>query len=548
MLRRTKAEWCLIMPDFPRWQRRLLLLAPPAVTLLFAAVLFASIQGRRRSTERVQRTYAVIGQLRQVRTRLVEAETGQRGYIITGDTAYLGSQRNAARDVPALLDSLRVALGGYPEQAAGLARLQARVTGRLGILEVPVRRRAESFEAARDELIAGRGTATMEVVRADLRRLESVERQRLAAEIAVQKRADWQVLGVLFAGTLVVLVVAGFTRKRFAHFERELERGNTALADLNARLQEQALELELQTQELQLQTAHLEEASAELMASNEELQRQHQQLQDMAAELETANDDLQMANTLAEQRRAEAEAANQVKTQFLTSMSHELRTPLNAIAGYVDLLDFNVHGPLTEAQRHSLQRIRLNGRHLLVLINDILDYAKIQAGRVELRNRDVALSGLIAETAELVVPLFQARSIAFRVEPGSEVQVLGDPDRIRQILLNLFTNAAKYSESGGVVLVSTDADNERVRLSVHDQGIGIPPEMHAAIFDPFVRLNRDAGGSLGDGVGLGLSISRELAVAMHGDLSVASTPGEGSTFTLTLCRVHEAALDPLSPA
>jgi PAS domain S-box-containing protein len=309
------------------------------------------------------------------------------------------------------------------------------------------------------------------------------------------------------------------------------------LRDSNARLEEQAVELEMQAEELQAQAAHLEELMAEAEAANDELQTQSEQLQQMTAELEAANAHLQATNDALAARTGEAEQANRTKADFLATMSHELRTPLNAIFGYADLLELEVHGPVTDAQREALERIKRNQRHLLSLINDILNFAKLEAGRVELRIADVPLAETVAGMEALVEPQLRARGLAYEQAPcDPSVRVRGDRERLEQVLLNLLGNAIKFTEPGGRITVSTDAEGDRVRVRVRDTGCGIPPEKLDEIFDPFVQVDRRRGGESQQGVGLGLAISRELARAMGGDLAAASREGEGSVFTLTLLR------------
>ncbi|CAN5857410.1 hypothetical protein BH23GEM7_BH23GEM7_25050 [soil metagenome] len=232
--------------------------------------------------------------------------------------------------------------------------------------------------------------------------------------------------------------------------------------------------------------------------------------------------------------RADAEAANRSKSEFLAAMSHELRTPLNAIGGYVDLLDLGIHGPLTEAQRGALSRVTANQRHLLTLINDILSYARLEAGQIEFDLRPLAACDLLTGMEPLIAPLARAKGVALSIRAcDPAIRLLGDEERVRQILLNLLGNAVKFNESGGWVLLSCEMDAAGVDLSVRDNGPGIEEEKQQRIFDAFIqvdrRLNRPQ-----EGVGLGLAISRDLARAMGGELRVESTPGEGSTFKLRL--------------
>jgi PAS domain S-box-containing protein len=237
-----------------------------------------------------------------------------------------------------------------------------------------------------------------------------------------------------------------------------------------------------------------------------------------------------------EAARAEADAANRAKSDFLASMSHELRTPLNAISGYVDLLDLEIHGPLTAAQRTSLARVGANQRHLLTLINDILSFAQLEAGRIEFDVRPLSAMELIASVESLVAPQAAAHGVSYATDPCDPGLCLrGDAERMRQILLNLVSNAIKFTAAGGRVVLSCDADERWVHLRVRDTGVGIAPEEQERIFDPFQQVGRRLS-SPTEGVGLGLAISRDLARAMEGELSVESTPGEGSTFTVRLPR------------
>jgi signal transduction histidine kinase len=244
--------------------------------------------------------------------------------------------------------------------------------------------------------------------------------------------------------------------------------------------------------------------------------------------------------------RAEAEAASQAKSEFLTVMSHELRTPLNAVIGYSELLDLGIAGALSPEQRTQISRIRASGRHLLSLVNEVLDLAKVEAGRLALQ-MGVSHAGATADAAvALVQPTAEARGISISTQCaiGGNDAYDGDEDRVRQILVNLLTNAVTFTEPGGQVTVecgmSTSADSEGrlhggpwIYLRVSDNGIGIPPDQIASIFDPFVQV---AGGHTRptDGSGLGLTISRRLARLMRGDLAVRSTLGHGSVFTLWL--------------
>ena len=251
--------------------------------------------------------------------------------------------------------------------------------------------------------------------------------------------------------------------------------------------------------------------------------------------------------------RVEAEAASQAKSEFLAMMSHELRTPLNAVIGYSELLDLGIAGGLNAEQRHQISRILASGRHLLGLVNEVLDLAKVEAGRLSLHT-GLAHAGQTADAAlALVQPVAEARGIVVSVHPFDVTAATydGDEDRVRQILVNLLSNAVKFTDPGGLVRVEcglTTRPDPEARLMggpwvywrVTDTGIGIAPAQIAAIFDPFVQVERGHTRQ-SDGSGLGLTISRRLARLMRGDLTVRSEVGKGSTFTLWLPAVTGGA-------
>ncbi len=243
--------------------------------------------------------------------------------------------------------------------------------------------------------------------------------------------------------------------------------------------------------------------------------------------------------------KEEAERANRSKTEFLSAMSHELRTPLNAIAGYLELIEMGVHGPVTAAQGEAFGRIKRNQEHLLILINDVLHYARIEAGRTEFRTVSVRCEEILTDLEALFDPQAAARGIAYTVrKPGGGLSALCDPDRVQQVLLNLVGNAIKFTDPAGRVELSCEADERWVYVRVSDNGRGIAPERLPAVFDPFVQLERHRNETSQQGLGLGLAISRDLARGMGGDLTAESEPGRGSTFTLCLPRAGSTGREP----
>ncbi len=271
------------------------------------------------------------------------------------------------------------------------------------------------------------------------------------------------------------------------------------------------------------------------------------QLQDQARELEVQTRDLRrltadLATKVqeAEAARGVAEEANRAKSRFLATMSHELRTPLNAIAGHADLLALGIHGPLTEAQKQALLRIQRNEQRLLTLINDIISFAKLEAGQLRFQRKSITVGDLLTDVQELVHGPAEAKGVDYqRLPVDPDLRVIADPEKAARILLNLVDNAVKFTDKGGQIMVGASADGGTVRIYVRDNGRGIPPGRLNSIFEPFVQVDQEHTRDK-EGLGLGLAISRELARNMDGDIEVQSELGRGSTFTLVLPRGHSA--------
>ena len=294
--------------------------------------------------------------------------------------------------------------------------------------------------------------------------------------------------------------------------QAELSARSRELESANDMLEQQAVELELQHHALAEQTTELEAHGERLRAANEVLTKQTEAL---------------------ERARLAEEEANRAKSRLLAVMSHELRTPLNAIGGYAQLLELGVHGPMSESQLETVGRMSRAQQHLLRLINDVLDHARIESGHVEYALANVDVAELVVSVMPLVEPQMAAAGItvASFVDPGLHVRA--DREKLQQILINLLTNAVKFTPPGGSVRIvaARDADDDRVLLSVADSGIGIPADKVERVFEPFVQVDSTR---KRQGTGLGLAISRDLARGMAGNLTVRSELGRGSTFTIVL--------------
>jgi PAS domain S-box-containing protein len=245
--------------------------------------------------------------------------------------------------------------------------------------------------------------------------------------------------------------------------------------------------------------------------------------------------------SLADARRvAQAESANLAKSEFLTAMSHELRTPLNAIGGYAELLSLGLGGPTTPEQSDYIERIRRSQQHLLRIISDLLNFSRIEAGQLNYDMTEFSLGEVIGAVVPLIEPQARAKGVAFSVnEEHQDCEAVSDRAKVEQVLLNLLSNAVKFTKAGGQISIACHAEANFARIDVTDTGVGIAPDKLDAIFEPFVQLGRSLS-SAHEGTGLGLAISRDLARAMRGDLTVSSTPGVGSVFTLSLPRPSAA--------
>ena len=230
------------------------------------------------------------------------------------------------------------------------------------------------------------------------------------------------------------------------------------------------------------------------------------------------------------------EAASRAKSEFLAVMSHELRTPLNAIGGYTELLEMGLRGPVTSAQLKDLGRIRQAQERLVALIDDVLTFVRIETGRVEYVVTNVKIHAALLSLETMIAPQVRDSKLTYtHVRCDPSVIVRADRGKLDQVLLNLLTNALKFTPAGGTITLSCEPDQQHVRILVHDTGVGIAADRLEAIFAPFVQLDKRATRQ-NDGIGLGLAISRDFAEGMAGQLTATSTLGVGSTFVLTLPR------------
>jgi signal transduction histidine kinase len=286
---------------------------------------------------------------------------------------------------------------------------------------------------------------------------------------------------------------------------------------------------QLRRQEQALRAAERREIELSMRA------RLLEQEAESAARLEALNRELAGANTALAERQAELERAMDTRSRFYASMSHELRTPINAILGYNTLLLDGIYGPLEPAQHKGIERTHRAAKHLLELVNDVLDLSKIEAGKFEVAVQPAQFPVLVEELFVTVKPIADEAGceVTLRHE-GERVTVETDPRRVRQILLNLLSNAIKFGAGQPIEVTSGPGPDGGVSVAVRDHGPGIPAEDLARVFDEFVQLEHSRGQQVSTGTGLGLPISRRLARLLGGDLRAESAAGQGSTFRLTL--------------
>jgi CheY-like chemotaxis protein/CHASE3 domain sensor protein len=357
---------------------------------------------------------------------------------------------------------------------------------------------------------------------------------------------DAELLGRLSEG-LGIAIRSSKDRSRLEELLEETQRQGEEL-------QSQQEELRVSNEELEVQARALKESQALLESQQAELEQTNAQLEEQAQLLEHQRDELTRAQAVLTQKATDLERANQYKSEFLANMSHELRTPLNSSLILAKILADNRGGNLTAEQVKFAQTISSAGNDLLAIINDILDLSKIEAGKVELSPETVTIARTVDEMVRGFQPVAQHRGLRFSatVAPGAPERLETDPQRLGQILKNLISNALKFTEAGQVSLRVSPGTGDTLRFEVQDTGIGISEHQREIIFDAFRQADGSTHRKYG-GTGLGLTISRDLARLLGGDISVASTPGQGSTFTLTLPTVYSSAAanriaPPLPPA
>ena len=483
--------------DWPLAAKAAAALAIPLALLLTALVFSYRLQQALTAADAdVRRALAIQADIQALHSLIAESATGVRGYLLTGRDEFLTPYRNAREELQFTLTSLRRNIRD-PEMKTRLAHIQDLLQRKLDSLEeLKVQGRALNPAELQAHLIGSK--ATLDELRAEIRAMTAREADLVADYSAKAARALQRNLWVDGLTSVLVLAtgVAAFLLL-FSGVVRRIQR-----LTINAERLAQGAPLEA------------------LPAGRDEV--------GLLAER------LHNASLLLARRAEEARAASEAKTQFLSRTSHELRTPLNAILGFASLLREALRDPQQVAQ---VEQIASAGQHLLQLFDEVLDIARIESGELRLSLAPVALLPLAQAVRDLVMPLAAAQQITIELAPNLQaIAVQADAQRLRQVLLNLCSNAVKYNRAGGWVRIAAHAEDDAVEIAVEDSGVGIAPAQLSRLFTPFDRLAAEAGPV--PGTGLGLALSQQLMRCMAGEITVSSTPGEGSRFVLRLRRAE----------
>ncbi len=481
-------------------------LLPTLVLMLSLLFSYRLQQGMAAAEADVQRALAIQGEIHTVHFLLAESAMGVRGYLLTNRDEFLGPFREASRQMPAALATLRNNIRDA-DMKARQERMERLLDRKLQSLD-QLAAQGPSMEGPqlKAHLLGGKGL--LDELRAELRAMNAREAD-LVAQYSERATTAWRRSLWVDALATALAVLAGLAT--FA-----LLFGGIVL-----RVRGLAANAERLVQGAPLQ---------ELPAGRDELGQ--------------LADRLQNASKLLAAKAAQAQSASEAKSQFLSRTSHELRTPLNAILGFAQLLELDLSAP---EQQSKVAHILAAGRHLLTLIDEVLDIARIESGELRLALAPMPLQPLVAEALALLRPLAAQKAVLLNgADSLGACSVLADRQRLLQVLLNLLSNAIKYNREGGSVTLSCAETANEVVLIVQDSGLGIAPEHIARLFTPFDRLGAEQ--TAVTGTGLGLSVSYQLARSMGGSLTATSRLGEGSTFSLRLPRAGDAPAGEIAPA
>lgn len=498
-----------------RHQAWLILSIPVVAALLAQAVPAYHDREAARIERQIQQLEAWQRETQALATSVVTAESALRGYRLSGgnDAALLEQYEQARREALRLLGRVAEFAPTTGPEAQHFVRLEFLIRRRLVLLEefrgMPVAAMAGTPEAIR---AVARGRDLGEQVNREIAYFRGLQ-ERLSAQHE-QRLADIEGMRDFASVAFPLALLLGFVAAgiQSSHLIRRIEqiRRNTRRLAHGEPLEPMA------------------PGGGELMA--------------LQASIQDTADLLAARTSEGEVARLEAERANEAKTAFLSRMSHELRTPLTAVLGFAELLELD---DLDDNQRDSVRHIRNAGRHLLTLINEVLDISRIESGHLAVSNEPLELGPVLADAVTLIRPMAEERGIRVSCEQVDDLFVKADRQRLTQVLLNLLSNAVKYNRDYGSIDVVCSIHDGRIAVRVSDTGMGIAPGLLPRVFNPFDRLGAEQTGI--EGTGVGLTLSRGLVEVMGGTLTLESEPGVGTTFTVDLAVAPGGEMAPQTP-
>jgi signal transduction histidine kinase len=481
-----------------------------SVVIFITQLSFSGIHSLLNASELVEHTQQVKQQLTSILLKVVDVETSARGFVIIGEDSYAERMKKSSVELPIELKNLRMQISDNPNQLEALTLLEYLVNKRIGLSwRLYQTRRSQGLEKAILFFSNNEGKIITDSIRVIVAQMMAEESRLMQTRNSNEKDHSSKTKIIIYFSQaiqmLLLVLIFVFVKRDVANRKKTEEE----IRNLNAHLEKK-----------------IEERTAQLVQINENLNKEIEERH--RAQLET------------QKAKEEAERANVAKSEFLSRMSHELRTPMNSILGFAQLMEM---GELVPAHKKGVKQILKNGMHLLDLINEVLDIARIESGRMTISTEPVEIYSIIKETLDIVRHLAEENQIVLESDSSMTKRLFAKADhqRLKQVLLNLITNAVKYNIKGGSVKIESRVQNIElkleqpasfIRISIIDTGQGIAQEEIEKLFTPFVRIGTERVET--EGTGLGLTISKKLIEAMGGKIGVESELGKGSTFWIEL--------------